>query len=81
MQTIEIHNAEEYQNALSSGIIEPGDLMYFGDIGKDTVHHATMITNIDDNGIYYSGKSVERNNEQLNSITFEKQYVSIIHMN
>ena len=56
-------NKEAIIDALSNNNIQAGDLMYFGEMdanGNILVHHATIITSIDNNSIYYAGNTISR---------------------
>jgi cell wall-associated NlpC family hydrolase len=53
-EVIIISSSEDIANYAANGGIQPGDLLYFAPDGE-TVHHATIITKVDNNKIYYAG--------------------------
>ena len=56
-------NQVAIMDALSNNNIQAGDLMYFGEKdanGNISVHHATIITSVDENSINYAGNTNSR---------------------
>lgn len=52
---IEISSVDEIQAVIESGKIEKGDLLYWSNNNGETVHHATIISNVSENDILFAG--------------------------
>ena len=73
-------NFSQYMNAaVKANNIQVGDLMYFAN-EEDGAHHATMITKIDENGIYYSAHTDHRSDETLDGKLSETEWVYIVRI-
>lgn len=51
--------------AASNLNVQPGDLMYFAGENGDEVHHAVIVTKVDENEIYYAGHTSSAYNKPL----------------
>ncbi len=62
--TIEINSVGEIEDVVSNNNVQKGDLMYFVD-EKGNVHHATMISKVENGMIYFTGNTKRRFNMPL----------------
>lgn len=65
---------------LSSLGVRPGDAMYFYN-EEEGVHHATVISKVDDNTIYYSGNTVNRFDQDIDDVIDNESGVLIVRIN
>ena len=76
-EKIEINSKAEIQSVVKQYNIQKGDLMYFKN--KDgSVHHATIISDVIDNKIFYSGNTKRRYDQPLDKSFGDGVY--IVHM-
>ena len=58
-----LDSSEDIHNFICSQGVKPGDLLYFAN--ENGVHHATIITKVDDQMIYYAGHTRSQFDEPL----------------
>ena len=74
-------DAQEIKKAIRNHQIQPGDLLYFTHIdknGNEIVNHATIITSVDDENIYYAGNSISRFDQPLSTTLASDEYVRVV---
>ena len=75
--SVYIGSVSELASLISTYGIQAGDLMYFLEDGS--IHHATIISSVDKDSIYYSGHTLSRFGESLSShFPAEGVYVIVI---
>ena len=79
IRTINISETKDIKSAVQTQGIQKGDLMYFSDEGGN-VNHATIISRVDDEMIYYSGNTKRRYDQSLEE-SIDENGVRIIKMN
>ena len=65
-----------------SGLVEPGDIVFFLKKGEETMYFSAMITGIDENGFYCTGESkdVVLHNSLLDESFFEQNDAYFLHI-
>ena len=74
-----INSASEIAEYAKNGGIQAGDLMYFVDLDATNPHHATMVSKVENNEIYFTGHTKSRFDREL-SISMDGQKVYIVRI-
>ena len=78
-EVIVINTSEDMANAIQDYNIENGDLLYF--VKKNgAVHHATIITDIEDNVLKYSAHTEARRDEKVTEGLLQKETIYVIRL-
>lgn len=78
-EVIVIENIDQIEKLVETGGIQPGDLMFFVNSGEESPHHATIITKVENNEIYYADHTRNVYDEKL-SKKLDDQKVYIIRI-
>ena len=79
-KVLQIWTVEGMQYNIKYNDIQPGDLMFFANKENRIVHHATIITDVDENEIYYSAHTGPRKDEKLSDGHLDYEMVFIIRI-
>lgn len=68
---LEAGSSKEIKELLQNYSIQTGDLLYWSEKGKGFANHATIISKVDENGIYYAGNTSARFDKLVTEEKFE----------
>lgn len=68
-----VYSSRDVIDAVYSGYLKPGDVLYFSNGGTDSIYHAALIVGIYDGEIYYAAHSNDHAWKALGSGFFKQQ--------
>jgi len=75
-----ISDVEDIKEAVKSGSVRVGDLVYWFEVGKELPHHAAIVSAVGSSEIYYAAHSNDHIRNEL-SKALGSEYVRILNMN